>query len=551
MRSKRSPRRPTMAASLTMRHSPGGATRSGGTPRSPETVLCATAHCPRRPPSTGSRSSTAAVRRQAAAPHCSRAWARRCGWADRDAEGAVAALREAASSARNWAMPWGRDGRFATSLGPTGSWLAGRMPRARPGRPSRCSSGRATPANWLWRWPGTRTCSPSVTTRRDCECSSRVRARLQSGRSRRLPRCPSISASRSSTAWRATRLRRRHSRRRSPTPGAAAICTSRSALSSTAWWSRRCNATTRASTGCSRRPSACSASADSMRRSTTSRSRSARACWIAAACGRPAPSDMQPIASRRSSPPIATALEATALARLGEPGARELAAAALAEVAGAADGFREAEVRAACAEIEWLAGNHEAGREHALAGLALPAIDAIVSLASELALWARRCGAHASQLPRLAGTRRARARGRLAGCDRVLEEACRAVRGCARRTAGRCGRRGRRLRRRSAGSRPTPPRRRSPASAAAAGLSIPRGPRAATSADPAGLTAREREVLALVAQGRTNGEIARSLVLSEKTVGHHVSSLLRKLGARTRTEAVRLAAKDGEPGRAT
>ncbi|MDP9259604.1 MAG: helix-turn-helix transcriptional regulator, partial [Actinomycetota bacterium] len=84
----------------------------------------------------------------------------------------------------------------------------------------------------------------------------------------------------------------------------------------------------------------------------------------------------------------------------------------------------------------------------------------------------------------------------------------------------------------------------------AAGLSVPRGPRAATSADPAGLTAREREVLALVAQGRTNRQIARSLVLSEKTVGHHVSSLLHKLGARTRTEAVRLAAKDGEPDEA-
>ena len=73
---------------------------------------------------------------------------------------------------------------------------------------------------------------------------------------------------------------------------------------------------------------------------------------------------------------------------------------------------------------------------------------------------------------------------------------------------------------------------------AEAGRSVPRGPRATTRADPAGLTAREREVLALVAEGRTNGEIARTLVLSEKTVGHHVSALLRKLDARTRTEAV-------------
>ncbi|MDP9258196.1 MAG: AAA family ATPase, partial [Actinomycetota bacterium] len=100
---------------------------------------------------------------------------------------------------------------------------------------------------------------------------------------------------------------------------------------------------------------------------------------------------------------ISTALEATALARLGEPGARELAFGALAEVAGAPDGFREAVVRAACAEIEWLDGNHAAGREHALGGLALPAIDAIVSLAGELALWALRCGTPASQLPLVPG----------------------------------------------------------------------------------------------------------------------------------------------------
>ena len=50
-------------------------------------------------------------------------------------------------------------------------------------------------------------------------------------------------------------------------------------------------------------------------------------------------------------------------------------------------------------------------------------------------------------------------------------------------------------------------------------------------------------MLALVAEGRTNGEIARALVLSEKTVGHHVSALLRKLNAHTRTEAVANAAR--------
>lgn len=53
-----------------------------------------------------------------------------------------------------------------------------------------------------------------------------------------------------------------------------------------------------------------------------------------------------------------------------------------------------------------------------------------------------------------------------------------------------------------------------------------------------GLSARESEVLALVAQGRDNHEIARSLYLSVKTVQNHVSALLAKTGARTRAELV-------------
>ncbi len=54
---------------------------------------------------------------------------------------------------------------------------------------------------------------------------------------------------------------------------------------------------------------------------------------------------------------------------------------------------------------------------------------------------------------------------------------------------------------------------------------------------PDGLTAREVEVLRLVASGRSNPEIAADLVLSEKTVARHLSNIFTKLDVRSRTAA--------------
>jgi DNA-binding CsgD family transcriptional regulator len=72
---------------------------------------------------------------------------------------------------------------------------------------------------------------------------------------------------------------------------------------------------------------------------------------------------------------------------------------------------------------------------------------------------------------------------------------------------------------------------------------VPRGPRQSTRANGANLTARELDVLRLLAEGLRNAEIAERLVVSRRTVDHHVSSILRKLGARSRGEAVAAATR--------
>src|SRR5262249_44576336 len=79
--------------------------------------------------------------------------------------------------------------------------------------------------------------------------------------------------------------------------------------------------------------------------------------------------------------------------------------------------------------------------------------------------------------------------------------------------------------------------------AGARGLS--RGPRPKTQANPYGLTARQLEILLLLAEGLHNAEIAERLSTTPKTVEHHITAILAKLNARSRVEAASIAHESG------
>ncbi len=68
------------------------------------------------------------------------------------------------------------------------------------------------------------------------------------------------------------------------------------------------------------------------------------------------------------------------------------------------------------------------------------------------------------------------------------------------------------------------------------GGAMPRAPRPTTRSHPSGLTTREAEIAGLLAEGLSNDEIAGRLVLSPRTVAHHVSAVLGKLGLERRSQ---------------
>ena len=234
----------------------------------------------------------------------------------------------------------------------------------------------------------------------------------------------------------------------------------------------------------------------------------------------------------------------TIRARRGEPGVWEC----LDEAVGYADGAGEAQnivpVRLERAEARWLAGDQAAAlREAELAHDSGAGCDQWGRGA--LAVWLRRTGS-ARELPRdLAEPYQRQLDGDWAGAARfwldldcpyeaalglldsadedALREALQILTGLRAAAVIRVARK----KMRDLGIR-----------------SIPAGPRSATREHPLGLTRREHEVLDLIVDGRTNAEIAEQLFISAKTVDHHVSAVLAKLGVPDRnaaaSEAVRL-----------
>lgn len=232
-------------------------------------------------------------------------------------------------------------------------------------------------------------------------------------------------------------------------------------------------------------------------------------------------------------------------ARRGDPGAHEPLdeALVLAEPGGHLQ--RLAHVRAARAEAAWLAGDREAAAAEAYAVYPLALEKRHLWFAGELAYWQWKAGTLGEAPDWIAEPYRLQLDGKVvAAAERWRERGCwyEAARALAESgdaddvlaAVGEFDALG-----------ATPSARLARERLRSLGAPVPRGPRPATRANPADLTPRELEVLRLIAAGMRNAEVAERLVLSRRTVDHHVSSVLRKLNTRTRGEAAAEAGRLG------
>lgn len=240
-------------------------------------------------------------------------------------------------------------------------------------------------------------------------------------------------------------------------------------------------------------------------------------------------------------------------ARRGDPDAWMLLDEGLALAGPEADMEALIPLHAARVEAAWLAGDTtRAGDEARLALAVVADLELEPWWRGELGLWAWRAGALEALPPGAAEPYALHARGR----HREAAAAWDAI-GCPYQAALALADSAEEIDQRRAleifiglGARPMARRLTDRLRARGAG-GIRRGPRQLTRGNPAQLTPREVEVLLLVAEGLRNAQIAERMVISVKTVDHHVSSILRKLGAPTRAaaarEAARLGIQDGQP----
>jgi DNA-binding CsgD family transcriptional regulator len=232
-------------------------------------------------------------------------------------------------------------------------------------------------------------------------------------------------------------------------------------------------------------------------------------------------------------------------ARRGDPGAGELLDEALELALPGGHLQRLGHVRAARAEAAWLAGDRERAAAEAAEAYPLALEKRHLWFAGELAYWQRRAGAlddwpewvaEPYRLELAGSPEDAAAAWRERGCP---YEAARALEGCdgeeqlleALEELDRLG--------------AAPAAKVVRLRLRRLGAAVPRGRRPSTRANPAELTARELDVLRLVVAGKRNAEIADDLVVSTRTVDHHVSAILRKLGVRTRGDAAVAAVEGG------
>lgn len=232
--------------------------------------------------------------------------------------------------------------------------------------------------------------------------------------------------------------------------------------------------------------------------------------------------------------------------RRGDPGAQPALdeALALAEAAGSL--YRLGPVRAVRAEAAYLAGNRAAAVEEAEAALPLALAHGQPWYAGELAYWRWRGGGPAPELDTVAEPfalemsgdwERAALAWEALGCP---YEAARARAGSSDESVVR----GALAAFDTLGATPAAAEaRRRLRELGARG--VPRGPRPSTRRHPAGLTAREFEVLTLLVDGSNNQEIARRLFLSSRTVENHVAAVFAKLGVTNRAAALDAARRLG------